>query len=418
MDRWICGHLADYRGLLGEGCIGIQDGVIAEVRKNPVGGRVVDYRGSGVIVAPGLIDIHVHLRGLEYSYKETEETGAWAAAASGITLVVDMPNTRPQARTLEVVNEKLDRLSRTPIDHSLFAGIPGSRSEAVKIAEAPIAGFKIYPQDLGPGEGLSTVLSLGRLVVLHPELPEAEEPVLEDPVAREAHRGCWLEAASVNIIQELSPISPVHVTHASCPSTVLAAKRAGYTVDATPHHLLYDTSRAEGCMFKVNPPIRGPGERSRLLYMVLEGVIDAFASDHAPHAQWEKSDPLYCSPGIPWLEAWPWILYRLVHAGALGIGEFHRLASRGPASILGLDDYGVIREGARANLVAYRHDARWRFPGPRHSKARSYTCMMEEARGLPLEVIVGGETVYKTGEPVEGHRGVNPFISKTRAGPV
>jgi len=125
---WLCGVLADYRGLLGEGCVGFDEsGLIRRVsREAPPGGVVRDYRGRGYIVAPGLVDIHVHLRGLELSYKETGETGCMAAASSGITLVVDMPNTKPPLKTPEALDRKLGELdSKCVVDHGVYAGIPG-----------------------------------------------------------------------------------------------------------------------------------------------------------------------------------------------------------------------------------------------------------------------------------------------------
>ncbi len=413
---WLCGKLADHRGLLGDGCVYIEDGRIARVSKAPrAGERLRDYSGKGVLVAPGFIDIHVHLRGLQQSYKETEETGGWAAARAGITLVIDMPNTIPRASTPEVVERKLDALSKAPVDHSIFAGVPDP-CDLELMSSMPIAGYKIYPSDLPEQKTVELLRRWRGLVVVHPELPEAEGVVEEKIRPRGLLRGCWMETASLDLVAAVSPVSRLHVTHASCPSTVKLAKSLGYTVDVTPHHLMYDYHEGDGCMYKVNPPIRGPIERTILQQMLLEGVIDAVASDHAPHASWEKSDPLYCSPGIPWLEVWPWILHRLVSAGALSLGEFHRLASRGPAQILGLNDYGSLEPGARANLVIYDPSERSRFGGPRHSKARHYPSLMGETSGKPVEVIVGGETVYHMDEPVHARPGVNPFTSRRPLG--
>ncbi|MEB3773839.1 MAG: dihydroorotase [Desulfurococcales archaeon] len=406
---WICGNLADYRGLLGSGCIGVEDGFIRSVRKAPGRGRVRDYTGTGYIVSPGLIDIHVHLRGLEYSYKETEETGGRAAAASGITLVIDMPNTLPRADNRETVRAKLEALSRAPVDHGLFAAIPRDPRRVEELLSEAIAGFKVYPEDLYERSGgVKGALSSGSLVVLHPELPEAGSAVAEDLVSREAHRNCGFEAAAVEVLAGMGG-GRVHVTHASCRSTIIAAKKHGYTVDVTPHHLFYNTLTGAGCMYRVNPPLRPWHEPSWLVYMLLEGLVDAFASDHAPHALWEKSDPLYCSPGIPWLESWPWLVYRLVSVGALDLSEFLWLASRGPAVVAGLEDYGVIREGARGNILVYDPRAVWRFPGPAYSMARHYPSTMARMAGRPIEVLVGGETVFIGGEVIEGVRGVNPF---------
>ncbi|MCE4602126.1 MAG: dihydroorotase [Desulfurococcales archaeon] len=414
---WLCGKLVDYRGLLGEGCLRIAGGRIVELSKIPKPGEGVrDYIGKGVLVAPGFIDIHVHLRGLEQSYKETEETGGWAAARAGITLIVDMPNTVPRASTPDIVALKLADLSKAPVDHSLFAGIPESQ-DLEGVSRLPIAGYKIYPNDLLELRTSKVLREWRGLVVLHPELPESEMIIEEKVWSRGILRGCWMEAVSLEVVASVGPVSRIHVTHASCPATIVLAKKLGYSVDVAPHHLLYDYRDGDGCMYKVNPPIRGSGEKASLQQMLLNGVIDAVASDHAPHALWEKSDPLYCSPGIPWLEVWPWIIHRLVSARALSLGEFHRLVSRGPARILGLKDYGSLHPGARANLVVYNPNIRSRFEGPRHSMARHYPSIMQEVSGWPVEVIVGGVTVYYMDQPVHAKPGINPFTSRMLSRP-
>ncbi len=408
-----CGFLADHRGVIGEGCVVVnEDGVIAGIRKDTIpGARVYDYRGRGYIVAPGFIDLHVHLRGLELSYKEDEVSGTRAAAASGITLVVDMPNTKPRVASPEVVWAKLSAFSRSPVDYGVYAGIPDDPRVAYKLLEAPIAGFKVYPEDLEYRHmQVASILARHVLVVLHPELPVALQDYSEELVSRSITRGCHLEAAAVDFIAGMKPASRIHVTHASCPSTVKRAKHYGYTVDVTPHHLAYTAPRGSDCLYKVNPPLRGEAERFTLTVMLMEGLIDAVASDHAPHTALEKSEPLSCSPGIPWLEAWPWLLFKLVSIGALTLGEYLYLTSRGPALILGLNNYGILEEGARGNLVVIDPRHKWRYQGPRYSKAKYTPTLLMDLVGAPVATIVGGSITYAEGEVVEDKgKGVNPF---------
>jgi len=419
---WLCGILSDYRGVIGEGCLELDAsrGVISRISKEPPSGALVeDYRGKGFVVAPGFIDLHVHLRGLNLSYKEDEVTGCRAAAAGGVTLVVDMPNTSPPLTTPEALDAKLAALGEGCIvDHGVYAGIPGEPQLLGELASRPIAGFKVYPSDLR-SPALREALKLRRLVILHPETPEASRGDLAsfEPASRAVHRGCWWEALAV---LELASIAPrwasVHVTHASCPSTIEAARGLGYTVDVTPHHLFYEALPGlDPCLYRVNPPLRGHAERVGLLKLLLEGRVDAVASDHAPHTPREKALPPTCPAGFPWLEAWPWMLFRLVRAGALSLGEFHWLVSRGPALVLGLRNYGELSVGARANVVVYDPKTPGRFPGPRHSKARLYPAFMAETAGQPIEVVVGGNKVYFEGELAEAPQGaVNPFKRRSR----
>jgi dihydroorotase len=417
--RYVCGRLVDYRGLLGEGCLLYSEDsgrIEGFAKAPPSNGEGRDYRGRGYLVAPGLIDMHVHLRGLELSYKEDEETGGWAAAAAGITLVVDMPNTRPEIRSPDLVMEKLRALEKAPVDYGLYAGVPDEPRDVLEMSRLPIAGFKVYPADLAIRRpAVEAVTRTRRLVVLHPEDPQASraDAASGDPRGRESHRGCWLEVLAVLDAAALHAGGParLHVTHASCPQTVATARRLGFTVDATPHHLFWTYHDADDpCLYKVNPPLRSPREQARLLSLLLEGRIDAVASDHAPHAPREKQgDPLACSPGFPWLEAWPWLLFRLVRVGALKLREFLWLASRGPAVILGLRDYGALEVGARANILVFDPSVEWRFAGPRHSRAGLTPALMERLAGEPVEVIVGGRTVYLEGEPQGAGNRVNPF---------
>jgi len=407
----VCGTLVDYRGVHGEGCVVVEDGVIAGITSRPPSAvNLLDHRGRGAYVAPGFIDLHVHLRGLRLSYKEDEYSGTAAAAASGIAMVVDMPNTVPRLATVEALSEKLQALERySLVDYSVYAGIPGDIEEASRLASMPIAGFKVYPGDLL--DRFSVVRGIlgssDTLVVVHPELPEAEKPLVESNSSRTLHRGCHWEIAAVELIASLQPRARVHITHVSCPSTLERARSAGFTVDVTPHHLLLQ-EWSEDCLFRVNPPLRSPHYSMLLLEKLLGGTVDAFASDHAPHAVWEKSEPLTCRPGIPWLEAWPQMLYCLVVAKALRLDEYLWLVSRGPARILGLSGYGVLEPGARANITVFKPGP-GRVLAPGLSKARYIPYFMERSCMEVLATIVGGAVVYREGVLTGETGAVNPL---------
>ena len=406
----VCGKLADHRGLLGEGCVNVDErGVISSITKLPRGVKVERFEAPGVVVAPGLVDLHVHLRGLRLSYKEDERSGTMAAAASGITLVADMPNTLPRLSTPSAVEEKLRALSEgSYVDYAVYAAVPDRPGDVEALLREPVVGFKVYPEDLGlRSASVSRALDLGRLVVLHPELPEAERVSGEDGCERSELRGCWMESASVYLLARLGR-GRVHVTHASCPSTVRAAKELGMTVDVTPHHLFF-SCRMEGCYYKVNPPLRDEASRAELLKLLVEGAVDALASDHAPHSPREKDSPATCPPGFPWLGAWPWLVFRLVRLGVLPLARFLYLTSYSPARILGLKGYGELSPGSRANLVAIDMDATWRFAGT-YSKARYPHVFLEEMAGAPVAVYVGGELVARDGAVLGRPSAVNAVL--------
>jgi len=398
----VCGTLVDpASGIHGEeSCIVIESDVVAGIREEPPsGGRVLDFRGTGTYVLPGLVDMHVHLRGMRLSYKEDEASGTAAAARGGVTLVADMPNTAPRLDTPEALLHKLWRLRvLSRVEYRVYAAVPPTPSYIDEMIKLPsVAGFKIYPSDIA--ERWGTVESLlGRddlLLVLHPELPEAEKAEHEDPALRGVARGCHWEEAAVDLIAGHSWGARIHVTHASCASTVQKAKRHNMTVDAAPHHLLYHAPVRGNCLWKVNPPLRDHIEQSLMLKMLLEAQIDAVASDHAPHSLHEKNlDPLICPPGITWLEAWPHTLSCLVVSGAMRIEEYAEVASTKPAAILGARR--CLEPGCPASITALAIGGQWgdRFYANTFSKARHVPYRGERLCSETAATVVAGRLVY------------------------
>lgn len=361
------------------------------------------------LALPGIVDIHVHLRGLKLSYKEDERSGTMAAASGCVTMVADMPNTMPELRTSEAVKEKLASLgSMALVDYSLYAGVPRSVGEAMEIASLPIAGFKIYPEDLKHVDRVEAVLEAaeesGLLVVLHPEVEDLFLSV-DNGWNRGFYRQCAAEAAAVDELNRVSVSrgfkSRIHVTHVSCPETVKHAKSKGFTVDVTPHHLFIDDGAVlpyTHAWGKVNPPLRGVHERALLLANTLEGSIDAIASDHAPHSPWEKwMPPQTAPPGFPWLEWWPgFTALRLLEH--LGVGRFYTLTSHSPLRILGFEGRKrCLHEGCEATISVLMID-RTRVYHKGYTKApympalgmESYDCLATVIRGSPVYTLWGG----------------------------
>ncbi len=386
----------------------------------------LDLRGLGSIGLPGIVDMHVHLRGLELSYKEDEVSGSLAALAGCVTAVVDMPNTKPPLKTPEALEAKLRALkSGSHVDYGVYAGIPYSVEDPQLMASMPIAGFKAYPEDLeSPSKVLCSVLkaaeSRGLLFIVHPEHPE----MLKTPdygFDRNNSRPCYAEAAAVDevlkLISECGFKPRVHITHASCPSTVLRAKKYGFTVDVTPHHLLLDVDSFKPlnslwCESKVNPPLRGLVEKSLLWKLLLEGYVDAIASDHAPHASWEKLwlHPSQCSPGFPSLEFWPGALMRIF--ALMNVESLYaRLTSLGPSSILGLKGYGGLDSGFKASLSIFTPEP-LEFHGGSYSKARISPYLGFKTLNCLASVIRGRLSYFKGRVLVGEGWGVNMFEFK------
>lgn len=409
IESSICGKLFDYRGFLGEGCVNINDnGFIDSITKIPKGNEIYNFENK--IIGPGLIDLHVHLRGLELSYKEDEETGSKSALVSGITLVVDMPNTRPKLDNPKTISMKLDSFkNKSYVDYGVYSSIPNDPNAIKEILKLKIAGFKVYPEDLkNKSLVIKEVLNTNKLVVLHPELPEAEKISDEENKLRGILRGCNQEAAAVSFIHNINENGRVHITHASCSSTVNEAKRFGYTVDTTPHHLFYNSDN-KGCYYRVNPPLRDEETRQNLMKLFLEKKIDALCSDHAPHSKREKENFKLCPPGIPWLGTWPWLIFRLVKYSLIDLSDFFYYMSYSPSKILRLNNYGAIEKGYRGNLIVINKENIWRFYET-YSKAPYYNHFMEENYGLVTNVFIGGRLSLNE-DAIINNNGyvINPF---------
>ncbi len=405
VDLVVEGRLLDGR----EARIFIRDSRIHSIRgpSAPSGGSPVYRAPSGTVVGPAFVDIHVHLRGLELAYKEDERTGTAAAAAGGVGVVVDMPNTRPPLRdpgALALKEESLHRLSI--VDYAVWAGIPGDPRHSAVLARHPLVlGFKVYPEDLETPTlqaALAEASRLGKIVVLHPEDPGL---ISECQLGRRGVE-CRPPRAEVEAIHKLAaraaPGLRVHVTHVSAPKALEATASYGFTVDVTPHHLVFNSEdEAQGCKFKVNPPLRPRELVETLAAALFRGLVDCVASDHAPHTVEEKSlPPEECPPGIPGLEYAARVLLTLAHRGIISYASVWRLYSTRPAIAAGLEGYGCLSPGCRAALVVVDPDRE----GVIGRTTRDYSKAGPGAwegygyRGEPVALILGGEIVMENGE--------------------
>ena len=305
---------------------------------------------EGKLLLPGMVDMHVHMRDLELSYKEDWYTGTLSALAGGVTFVADMPNTRPATNSVRGLEVKLREASRKAlVDYGIYAGLPSDLKELEALLSRGVLGLKLYPEDLGSPileRALELCAMEGVLVVVHPEdqevverrgrVPEAEVRALEKMILLASRTGAHL-----------------HFTHVSLRESVrrvLEGKLSGLSLsmDATLHHMLLDegVSRRLGPLAAVNPPLRSRGDRLAILSAASKCLLDAVTSDHAPHTLEEK---VAGAPGFPGLELALPLLLTLVKDGLLPLSSLELYSSR-PAKILGLRK-GSLAPGWDADLV-------------------------------------------------------------------
>ncbi|MDZ4853534.1 MAG: dihydroorotase [Nitrospirota bacterium] len=375
---------------------------------------------TGLIVAPGFVDLHVHFREPGFEYKETIATGTAAAAAGGFTTVCCMPNTKPVNDT-SVVTEVIRARAR---EAGLVAVCPigaitkGLLGKALTdFHELQSAGCVAVSDDGRPvmddqvmRQAMQRAQALGLPVVDH-----CEDVTLagcgcmaEGPVARALGvRGIPPEAESRIVERDLILAKDtgchVHIAHISTAQAVQAVRRAKaegvrVTAEACPHHfLLTDEAVQEwGALAKMNPPLRRPDDVQAVRDGLCDGTIDAIATDHAPHAEYEKQWGMDRAPfGIVGLETALGLTLRLVEEGVLSMESAIEKLTSAPARLFGLSK-GTLAVGADADVVMIDHHREWTVdPKQFLSKGRNTPFAGWRLRGQVVRTFIGGTSVYQ-----------------------
>ncbi|MGZ5554283.1 MAG: dihydroorotase [Candidatus Aminicenantales bacterium] len=391
--------------------------------------RTVDARG--LVIVPGLIDMHVHLREPGDEAKETILTGVRAAVRGGFTTVCAMPNTRPVNDRREITERILAEARRAGLANVLpIAAVTrasGGR-DLVDMADLVASGAIAFSDDGRPvtdsrvmRQALAAAAAAGSLVIDHCEDRSLAEggAINEGPVsARLGVPGIPAAAEEIIVARDIilaeAAGARVHIAHLSTAVAVRMvgeAKARGVRVsaEATPHHLLLteEALASRDANLKMNPPLRSASDAAALVEALRTGVVDVIATDHAPHTPEEKSRDLSAAPfGIVGLEtAVSLVLDRLVRPGTISLPRFVELLSAGPARLLGLSGKGRIAAGADADLTLLDPDLPVTIDKTRfESKGRNTSFDGWKLHGGPVMTIVGGRIVYPFDEKSPGGR--------------
>ena len=404
----------------------VEDGRLARIDRNipPDGAEIIEL-GKGWIVAPGLVDIHVHLREPGQEHKETIASGAAAAVAGGFTGIACMPNTDPvndhAGITQFIIKKSADaNLARV---YPIGAVSLGSRGEQLaELGEQKAAGCVAFSDD---GRPVATALLMRRALEYAgmlgvPIVDHCEDPSLKgDGVAHEGFhasalglRGIPGVAESLMVERDVSLAeltgAHVHICHMSARQS-LRAVRAGkargvrVTCEVAPHHFTLTDEALDGPIqydtnLKMNPPLREAADRDAMLEGIADGTVDAIATDHAPHHADEKMVEFDRAPfGITGLEtAVPLVFDRLVHAGRITATRAIELLSTNPARVLNLPG-GSLAAGTPADIVVIDPDRRVTIDASRHvSKSKNTPFNGWELRGAVAYTLVGGRIVHRS----------------------
>ncbi len=412
MNLLVKGKIFTKRGLL-DGSVLIEDGRITKVAKDITerADKVLDYK-KGHIVLPGLVDLHVHMRDFELSYKEDFFTGTCAAAMGGFTVVADMPNTKPAVNKPAVLKERENvARSKALVDYALYYGVPDREEDLAEEIRNLAIGFKVfmhhefYTDKRGLAEKLLGFASReGMLVVVHAENPkffvDTTMGALGTP---EAEALAIKDIASLALKYGFS----LHVTHLSSAAGVGELSkwkgRAKITADTCPHYLLLnaDDAQAKGAIAKIHPSLKSGDDMEILLKKLKDGTIDAISSDHSPQSPEEKANPESALPGFPGLETTLPLLLTMVNRGLLTIDDVVRTCATNPSKILGLETAGAIEEGKIGNLTVIDMHRRAKIdPKAFVSRAKYSPFEGREVEGMPVATIVRGQLVMLDGKIV------------------
>lgn len=374
---------------------------------------------SGLIVAPGFIDLHAHLREPGQESSETIETGTRAAARGGFTAVCCMPNTRPVNDNASVTGFILDRAKSSASVRvwPIGAASVGSKGEAIaEIAAMKQAGIVAVSDD---GKPIATA-KLARQVMDYcrsldlPVIEHAEDVSLAAGAAmregvtstRLGLAGMPAAAESVCVARDVQLAeltgARLHIAHLSAKSSleqVRAAKQRGLRVscEVTPHHFtLIDEDVQYDSRYKMNPPLASREDRDALIAGLADGTVDAIATDHAPHEPALKDVEFDRAPfGITGFEtALALTLEQLVHGGRVALMRMVELFTSGPARVLGIER--TIAPNQPADLTIFSLDRPWTFrAGDSASKSRNSPFDGRSFKGAPIATIVGGRVAYR-----------------------
>ena len=404
--------------------------------------RAEVLKAKGLIVTPGLVDLHCHLREPGFEDKETIRTGTRAAAAGGFTTVCAMPNTNPpmdNASTIDFVMQKAaaeGAVRVLPIG-SVTKGSAGRElAEMAEMADAGAIGFSDDGHPVADGalmrQALTYASAFGLPIIEHCEVPElaaggqinegwiatrlgvkgvpaaAEEQMAARDIALAELTGCW-----------------VHLAHASTAGTadmVRRAKERGVrvTAEVTPHHLTlteeavlghvnggtaFDplTPDAYNTFAKVNPPLRARADVEAMVAALAEGVIDIIATDHAPHNRQDKLNTLQDAAfGISNLETAFSAVLSLVHGDAVSLARLIESLTLGPARLLGdraPAGLGTLAKGAPADIAIIDPNAEWTVePEAFVSKGRNTPLAGATLTGRVVATIFGGRVIFGSGQ--------------------
>ncbi len=411
--------------------IAIDNGKITKLGKIIVAeeaNRVIDAKGA--LVLSGAIDVHVHFRDPGMTKKEDWYTGSCAAAAGGVTTVIDHPNTIPPTIDTDSFKMKKKEAKKSIIDFGINAGVTGNLKSLKELWELGTIAFgEIFLAEstasLNVGystlkEALGVTEDLGAVACIHAEDEETRNKfvhILKGNLAPEAYsksRPNLCEKIAVEKVIKIAGDRKLHFCHISAHESLEAIRKArienkNLTCEVAPHHLFLSTKdyKRLGTLGKMNPPLRDFYSQQSLWQGLNEGTIDVIASDHAPHLESEKMTDIWSAPaGVPGVETMMPLMLMAVKRNLLTLKKLIEVTSQNPARIFGINK-GSLAIGFDADMII-AGEAKEIRKEKLHSKA-GWTPYSRMTGIFPRMTISRGEVVFEDGEII-AKRGRGRFI--------
>lgn len=408
----------------------INEGRILKIGKEatmPKAETKIDLKN--LLVLPGLIDVHVHLRDEGKAYKEDFYSGTAAAAAGGITTVLDMPNNNPVTMNVAALKNRMKKAEKKIlVNVGFYSEFPKKNSEIEKIIAEGAVAFKLFMAEQVGGLNIDdddALLEAFRIatkmkvpIAVHAEdkstLKEAEQKFKRancndiDAFLKAHSEGVEAKAVKrvLNLVKQVG--THVHFCHVSTEDGLNAIvdekkKRVPITCETTPHHLLISTDELKqiGTLALTMPPVREKQHLTALWNGIKNGWIDIIASDHAPHALEEKKAKTVwdVKVGVPGLETTLPLMLTEVNRGRLSIAEIASLMAERPAEVFKLTNKGYLKEGYNADLTVIDLNKKYRIDASKfHSKAKYSPFDKWTAEGKPVKTFVNGQLVMEDEE--------------------
>jgi dihydroorotase len=399
----------------------VKSGLVVRIGHDLHATGAITFDATGLVVAPGFIDMHVHLREPGFEHAETIESGSKAAAAGGFTSICPMPNTNPVNDDATVTRYIVERAQRSAVVNVFPIGAitKGSAGEQLAaIGSMKAAGIVAISDDGMPvmnSRVMRRAMEFAHAFGL-PVIDHCED--LNLSAGGDMHEGCesvrlglrGIPASSEDVMVARDLIlaeaagARFHVAHISSRRSLAMvaeakARKLPVTCEATPHHLAltdagmppYDSN------YKMKPPLRAAEDAEALIEGIASGVVDAIATDHAPHPGSEKMQEFEkCPFGIIGLEtALAVTLEKLVHSGKISINRFVELFTTGPAKVLRLNR-GRLEPGLPGDVTVFDPELVWTYDVNRSlSKSRNSPFHGRTFRGAPILTVVAGRVVHQ-----------------------